>query len=413
VDNVHVPSDSVIPIDDKERLIADILQSAPFKKGERAGPVLAFLFERHKVDPTRPPTMTQIFQAIWGTTAVGDPRGTVRTVIGRIRDFLEEYFDDRAGSNDLLLTIPRGSYALHFERALDDDDVYEWFWDGHVYPRHQANAFCILPSLDERVFQAEAKRYAVAEEDYRPDFLAPYLSIYRSFSRVLGEPLLRIDEWNALPIYKRFIASPAIYIGDDTALPPNREDPEVFDDSSHYPAFTLHWAVSKHFRIMIMRDAQDRTIVLHPGAPQSLFVDSSSVEHVLLTRFIGKVQGAPDFVYTQTLLLSRSVTSARKVAHFLVSYDGLRRIYEDANLRAAVRQLRHLEAQPHGSLMLPPYHGRAPSEFQIVFSVTTHQVALIELDEPTGVNIEVTSVPDVYIVDDKTGGYRGESVSNT
>jgi len=99
------------------RAVEDIIASPVLKTSASLCKLLRYLAQQSITEPETPHKEYQIATEVFGRAADFDPRldSVVRVQSGRLRSKLAEYYAGPGSKDDLILTLPKGSYALSIQ----------------------------------------------------------------------------------------------------------------------------------------------------------------------------------------------------------------------------------------------------------------------------------------------------------
>jgi hypothetical protein len=119
-----------VSLDPRWQIVERIVQSEPFQKSTRL-PALLLYLARHTIDGDRHKLTEQaIGQAVFGKRHHYNPAedSAVRVYVRQLRLRLHEYYHSSRAHEELIVSIPKGGYALDFSHAASAEPV-------HVIPR--------------------------------------------------------------------------------------------------------------------------------------------------------------------------------------------------------------------------------------------------------------------------------------
>src|SRR5260370_30744990 len=114
-----------VEADARRRQIEKITQSPIFHGSESLCHLLKYLSEQSATNPGMPVKEHQIATDVCRRAADFDPRldSSVRVQTGRLRAKLHDYYATLGAQDQLVVELPRGSYALLFEPKVPVRDV--------------------------------------------------------------------------------------------------------------------------------------------------------------------------------------------------------------------------------------------------------------------------------------------------
>ena len=119
-------SSAELSLDPRWQLVERIAQSEPFQKSTRLPKLLLYL-ARHTINADRRKLTEQVIgQAVFGKGQHYDPAedSSVRVYARQLRLRLHEYYDSSGKHEKLIVSVPKGGYALDFSPASSLDALH-------------------------------------------------------------------------------------------------------------------------------------------------------------------------------------------------------------------------------------------------------------------------------------------------